>query len=146
MLSAMLFDDPFSSPFIVPVSGTVMILGIVVAAIWSGVRARELQAQERLAAIAKGIPLPSSPGISLARQRATSRRVGLVLAFTGIGLAIFGLALAWIIGNRYVLTAAAAGLIPLGIGVGFLVDARLRSRELEQRNGVVEDADLRPLH
>ena len=48
--------EVFQSPFIVPCFGTVMILGIVVAGIWSGVRTREMQSQERLAAIAKGLP------------------------------------------------------------------------------------------
>ncbi|MES2389994.1 MAG: hypothetical protein V4555_00025, partial [Acidobacteriota bacterium] len=48
----------WQSPFIVPVAGCVMILGIVVAGIWSSIRQREMQSQERLAAIAKGMPLP----------------------------------------------------------------------------------------
>jgi len=34
-----------------------------------------------------------------------------------------------------VLCGAAVGLIPLGIGAGFLVDAHIQSRELEEAGG-----------
>ena len=85
-----LFTNPIDTPFAVPVAGCVMILGIVVAGIWSGVRTREMQSQERLAAIAKGIAAPTHTGgnrpdprpthsqtaIAPARQR-TPRRTGL---------------------------------------------------------------------
>jgi len=36
---------------------------------------------------------------------------------------------------REVLCGAAVGLIPLGIGVGFLIDAKIQSRELEEAGG-----------
>ena len=140
-----MYDGPLSSPFIVPVAGTVMILGIVLGGIWSGVRTREMQSQERLAAIAKGLTPPPSPEelalgqlpreMNLNRQRQNSQRAGLVLAFTGVGISIFGLFLAWILQERDVLAVTAAGLIPLAIGVGFLVDARLKSRELARTPG-----------
>lgn len=136
------YDNPLYSPYIVPVAGTVMILGIVLGGIWSGVRTREMQAQERLAAIAKGLQPPPSPEelafskipreLNLSRQRQSSQRAGLVLAFTGLGLGLFGVALAWILAVRPVLAVSATGFIPLAIGVGFLVDAKLKSKELEK--------------
>jgi hypothetical protein len=62
MILATFFIESFSSaldsPYIVPVAGCFMILGIVVAGIWSGNRNREMGSQERLAAIAKGITPP----------------------------------------------------------------------------------------
>ncbi len=114
--------EVFGSPYIVPVFGTIMVLGIVVANVWSNVRAREMRSQERLAAIAKGLPLPpeveeqaiqhvhgTAAGTSLERQRNTSRRAGLVLLFTGVGLVAFFIVLAVVLQVRPVLSGAAAG-------------------------------------
>ena len=167
------FAGAFDSPFIVPVFGTIMILGIVVAAIWSGVRNREMQSQERLAAIAKGIPLEPAWDEMLLRQAvaqhplatmtqrrpndgAGARRVGIVLVSVGVGLGAFFWALASVLQVRAVLCGAATGLIPLAIGVGFLVDASLRRAEfLRLSEGVYPQeplstsqatSDLRPLH
>lgn len=137
-----LYENPLDSPFIVPVAGTVMILGIVVAGIWSGVRTREMQSQERLAAIAKGITPPPSPeelaltrpgrGYSRVNDGSGARRAGIVLVSVAVGLFAFFIALAIILQVRAVLCGAATGLIPLAIGVGFLIDAQARRRELER--------------
>lgn len=136
----------FNSPYIIPIFGTVMVLGIVIANVWSGVRAREMRSQERLAAIAKGIPVPPSfeeqaleqvnvaaAGTSLERQRNASRRAGLVLVFTGLGLVAFFIVLELVLQVRPVLCGAAAGLIPAGIGLGFLVDAKARTADIEHK-------------
>lgn len=160
-LFAMFFDGDvagvFNSPYIVPVFGTIMILGIVVAGIWSGVRRREMESAERLAAIAKGVTLPPTPEelaltqmprpvASSSRQRSGVRTAGLVLTFLGIGLGIFGVVLTWIVGDRDVYAAAAAGLIPLAIGVGFLIDAHLKSRDLQRQQEADGSTSLSPLH
>ena len=50
--------ETFNSPFIVPVAGCLMVLGIVAVGSWSNARKRELESQERLAAIAKGLVPP----------------------------------------------------------------------------------------
>ena len=141
------FASIFSTPFIVPVFGTLMILGIVVAGIWSGVRTREMQSQERLAMIAKGLTpepvwdeamlrnatqhaaAPTSRPFTRPGDGAGARRAGIVLSSIGAGLILFFAALATILQNRAVLCGAATGLIPLAIGIGFLVDARLRKAE-----------------
>ena len=168
----------FNSPFVVPVAGTVMILGIVVAGIWSGVRTREMQSQERLAAIAKGIALEPTLDQTLLRQAtahiplatvsrapndgAGARRVGIVLASTGVGLAAFFWALAIVLHERDVLCGAATGIIPLAIGVGFLIDAGLRRAEFQRLSETArgneaprgneplrtpsQGSELRPLH
>jgi len=137
---ALYFHD-MDSPFIVPVAGCIMILGIVVAGIWSGVRTEEMKNQERLAAIARGVPLPPTseelaiihgkPSIDATRRRGNTRRAGIVLLGCAGGLIMFFIALASILHVREVLCGAAAGLIPLGIGIGFLVDARIQTQELE---------------
>ncbi len=136
------FGDAANSPFIVPVAGCLMILGIVIAGNWSSNRKRELESQERLAAIAKGIvPPPTAaelafsqgrPAMSLVRRRANIRLTGIVLIASAVGIVLFFLALAAILQERDVLCGAACGLIPLGVGVGFLIDTRIQSREIDE--------------
>jgi hypothetical protein len=128
------------SPFIVPVAGCAMVLGIVVAGIWSGIRTREIQSQERLAAIARGVPVPPTveelaimhgkPTADGRRRRANVRLGGIVLLGAAAGLILFFIALAAVLRERDVLCGAAVGLIPLGVGVGLLIDAGMQKREL----------------
>jgi hypothetical protein len=131
-----------SSPFIVPVAGCIMILGIVIAGNWSGARKREMESQERLAAIAKGlVPPPTADELALTQTRPSSnafrrrgniRLSGIVLLGAAAGIVLFFAALAAILQERDVLCGAACGLIPLGVGIGFLIDARIQSREIDE--------------
>jgi hypothetical protein len=142
MLDALAMSMDWNSPFIVPVAGCLMILGIVIAGVWAGARKREIEARERLEAIARGVPIPPTqeelaiihgkPSISLTRRRANIRLTGIVLVSTGVGLVLFFIVLANVVQVRNVLCGAAAGLIPLAIGVGFLIDTRIQTRELEE--------------
>ena len=134
--------ETFNSPFIVPVASFVMVLGIVAVGSWSNARKRELESQERLAAIAKGLVLPPTaaeiaatqgrPAISLVRRRANIRLAGIVLLGAAAGIALFFIALSAILNERDVLCGAACALIPFGIGVGFLIDTRIQSREIDE--------------
>jgi hypothetical protein len=131
------------SPFIVPVAGCIMVLGIVLGGVWSGIRSREMQSNERLAAIAKGIPVPPTveelailhgkPSVDASRRRANIRLAGIILVFSAIGLMLFFAVLAAILRERDVLCGLAVGLIPLGIGAGMLYDVRIQTRELAER-------------
>jgi hypothetical protein len=131
------------SPFIVPVAGCIMVLGIVVAGVFSGIRSREMQSNDRLAAIAKGVPLPPTveelaimhgkPSIDATRRRANIRLAGIILVFSAIGLMLFFAALAAILRERDVLCGLAVGLIPLGIGIGMLYDVNIQGREIAAR-------------
>ena len=134
-------SESFNSPFIVPVASFVMVLGIVAVGSWSNARKREIESQERLAAIAKGIVLPPTaaeiaaaqgrPATSLVRRRANIRLAGIVLLGASAGIVLFFVALAAILKERDVLCGAACGLIPFGIGVGFLIDTRIQSKEID---------------
>ncbi len=134
-------SDTFNSPYIVPVGSFVMVLGIVAVGAWSNARKRELESQERLAAIAKGLVPPptaaelaatqSRPATSLFRRRANIRLSGIVLLGAAAGIVLFFIALAAILQERDVLCGAACGLIPFGIGVGFLIDTRIQSQEID---------------
>jgi hypothetical protein len=138
---AMFFNN-IDSPFIVPVAGCAMILGIVVAGIWSGIRNREIQSTERLAAIAKGVDLPPTPeelalihgkpSANSTRRRGNVRLAGTILVIGAISVVAFFLVLAAILQERDVLSGAAVGLIPFGIGLALLIDARIQTREIEE--------------
>jgi hypothetical protein len=138
------FGDAANSPFIVPVAGCLMILGIVAVTSWSGARAREMESQERLAAIAKGLtPPPTSaelaltqarPTSNVVRRRANIRLAGIVVTSAAIGIIIFFALLSFILQERDVLCGVPCGLIPLGVGIGLLIDARIQSREIDEAN------------
>jgi hypothetical protein len=63
---------------------------------------------------------------------ANARRAGIVLVSLGVGLVLFFAALSVVVQVREVLAGAAAGLIPLAIGVGFFIDYNLQKRELSR--------------
>jgi hypothetical protein len=135
------YGEIANSPFIVPVAGCFMIVGIVAANAWGSTRKRQIESEERLAAIARGVPIPPTqdevaisrnrPGPDALRRRGNVRRGGIVLISAAVGIVLFFLALASILHERDVLCGAACGLIPLGIGIGLLIDARIQSRELD---------------
>jgi len=133
------------SPFIVPVAAFAMVLGIVIVANISNYHTLRLKSEEHMAAIAKGIPLPPDPDTELVAtasrtayvdrpQNARGLRTGgIVLMSVGVGLGLFGFFLAWIVQEHDVLVVAAAGLIPLVIGIGLLADYGLRIRGVAQK-------------
>jgi hypothetical protein len=127
-----------------------MILGIVAVTSWAGSRNRELESQERLAAIAKGlVPPPTKDELALSQTRPTSNSVrrrgnirlwGIILLGAAAGMILFFIALAAVLQQRDVLCGAAVGLIPLGIGVGLLIDARIQTREIEDATPGAENS------
>ena len=66
------------------------------------------------------------------RSLGNARRAGIVLVSVGVGLILFFLVLAEILHVREVLSGAAAGVIPLAIGIGFFIDYNLQKRELSR--------------
>jgi hypothetical protein len=135
-----LLSNAWDSPFIVPVAGCAMIACIVIASTAAASRKREIESQERLAAIAKGIvPPPTHEELAMNRPQPTSsaerrynniRLTGIILVGGALGVILFFCLLSTILGQRDVLAGAACGLVPLGLGAGFLVDARLQKRDL----------------
>jgi hypothetical protein len=131
-----------NSPFVIPVAAFAMVLGIVIVANIANYHTRKLKSEERLTAIAKGIPLlPDAEydyaatanlaerNAAFGAQRARGLRTGgVVLVSVGVGLVLFSFCLEWILQERDVLAVAASGLIPLAIGIGLLVDYALRNR------------------
>lgn len=122
---------------------------VAIIAIMSGVisqaHARRLKAEQRMAMVQRGMtaeqidlvlrptkedgdeePRTKDP----LRSLGNARRTGIVLTSVGAGLIVFGFVLTAIVQVREVLAVAAAGLIPLAIGIGFFVDYNLQRREL----------------
>jgi hypothetical protein len=110
---------------VVGLVAVVMIFGIPLGAMYTYYHVRKLRTEERLAAIARGVDVPMQPELS---EGARSRRAGILLVTGALGcIGTFALIAraepdAW--------TAAAFGIIPLAVGVGFFVDSALIRRDL----------------
>ncbi len=104
----------------------IMVLGIPMAGFYTYYRVRKLRTEERLAAIARGVNVPMEPELS---QAARSRRSGILLVSTALGYtATFALIARY---EHDAIVAAAFGLIPLAIGIGYFVDALLVRRDIK---------------
>lgn len=89
-------------------------------------RVRKLRSEERLAAIARGVEIPLEPELN---QVARSRRYGILLVAGAVGyMATFG-TIAGIEADRDLWSAAAFGLIPLAVGIGYFVDWSMLRRD-----------------
>jgi len=94
-------------------------MGVPLGALYTYYRVRKLRSEERLAAIARGVEIPVEPELT---QAARSRRAGILLVSGALGyIATFGL-IAQIQADRDIWTAAAFGIIPLAVGIGYFLD------------------------
>jgi hypothetical protein len=101
-------------------------MGIPLGALYTYYRVRKLRSEERLAAIARGVEIPVEPELG---QAARSRRAGILLVSGAIGYILtFGL-IAQIQADRDFWTAAAFGIIPLAVGVGYFLDWTMIRRD-----------------
>ena len=106
----------------------VLTCGIPVAALYTYYRVRKLRSEERLAALAKGAQIPMEPELS---QYARSRRSGVLLVSGGLGfILMFGM-IAKVVNEPETMAAAAFGILPLAVGIGYFVDAALIHRDLK---------------
>jgi hypothetical protein len=141
----------FETPFIIPIVAMLIPIVAIIGGVWSQVESNRLRAEQRLAMLAKGIPLAeieASLKTNVDAERASrdplqslsrARRAAIVLVSAGAGLIFFSLVLEVVLHVREVLAVAAAGLIPMAIGIGFIIDYQLQKRELA-RFGVDLDA------
>jgi len=106
----------------------VLTCGLPVAALYTYYRVRKLRTEERMAALAKGAAIPMEPELS---QFARSRRAGILLVSGGLGFMIMFAAIARIVNEPETLVAAAFGILPLAVGVGYFLDAALIHRDLK---------------
>jgi hypothetical protein len=111
---------------------------VLIATIWAiipvfamvtGVMIQRFRTQERLRAIEKGLPLPpelySRPRLSPAEQTANFRVAGIICVAVGLGLLVLFAGLAESV-PKFPKGVTGASAIPFFIGVGFLLEYRIR--------------------
>jgi hypothetical protein len=114
-------DDNF-----VGLAAVVMVFAIPLACIYAFYRVRRLRTEERLAAIARGVSVPMEPELS---QAAHSRRNGILLVCGSLGYSIAFSLIGRVESDARV--AAAFGIIPFAVGLGFFLDSALIKRDLK---------------
>jgi len=144
-----MWQSAFFSPFTVAIAGCFMILGLGAFGIYSEMDQKRLRSQERMTLLARGMSIDDIE--RLQRQVQTEdvadpvrtmnniRRAAMILFGSGVGIVVFGLLLAAILQMRVLLIVAAAGIIPIAIGVGFWIDYKMQARDLA-RFGLEVDA------
>jgi hypothetical protein len=124
------------------------IFAVAIVAIVAGVTGEanrvKLRAEQRLAMVARGMSADDidkllgkgshdgKPMRDPVQSLASTRRTAIILISSGVGLSLFFLVLTWILSEHNVLSGAAVGLIPMAIGVGFLIDYNLQKRDLSR--------------
>jgi hypothetical protein len=143
-------------PILIPIVALLIPIFAIVGGIVSQMHANRLKADQRMAMLARGIPIAEIEAVLNTASAAESngrtkdpmrslgnaRRAAIVLISVGLGLVVFFFLLEVILQVREVLAGAAAGLIPLAIGIGFLIDYNLQKRDLA-RFGLEIAADAR---
>ncbi len=133
--------EAFHNPLLIPLAGMAVAIVAIVSGVFSDIQQKRLKADQRVAMLQRGLPVadierllgtkddPETPRDPLRRLNNT-RTAALVLISVGAGGVLFFVVLSGILHERDVLSGAAASLVPLAIGVGFLVDYRLQAREM----------------
>src|SRR5262245_60091398 len=111
---------------IIGLVAVVMVFGIPLAALYTIFRIRQLRTEERLAAIARGVNVPMTEELS---ESARSRRSGILLTAGSLGYMLTF----WLIGRAEpdATMAAAFGIIPLTVGLGYFLDSALIRRDVK---------------
>jgi hypothetical protein len=131
-------------PFLIPLGAFAIAIVAIISGVMGEAQRRRLKAEQRMSMVARGMSAEDIDKLlggvnddarrvkDPLRSLANTRRTAIVLISTGFGLILFSLALAMIVGHHEVLSAGAAGLIPLAIGVGFFIDYNLQKRDLSR--------------
>jgi hypothetical protein len=131
------------SPYAVPLGAFAVGIIAIVSGALSQAHRQRLKADQRMAMVARGMNADDidkllgkasdgGPTRDPLQSLATTRKTGIVLISSGVGLVLFFVVLAWILSVHEVLSGGAVGLIPLAIGVGYLIDYKLQKRDLSR--------------
>jgi hypothetical protein len=112
---------------IIGLAAVIMSLGIPLGGMYTYYRVRKLRTEERLAAIARGVAIPMEPELS---QAARSRRSGILLISSALGYIVTFGVIARVVSEPETWAAAAFGIIPLAVGLGYFLDSTLIRRDL----------------
>jgi len=132
----------FNSPFSVPIAAMLVGAIAIITGFASSMHSRRMKAEQRMAMIARGMK-PEEIAMLLnvpdedrrvvrdpQRSLVSTRRTGIILCSIGIGAILFFLMLVHIENDHEIYSGAAAALVPLAIGIGFLIDYKLQKRDL----------------
>jgi hypothetical protein len=130
------------SPYAVPLGAFAVGIVAIVAGAVNQVHKEKLKADQRMAMVARGMnaddidkllgrnSIDGKPWRDPMQSLRNTRRTAIVLISSGLGLVLFFFVLTLVVREHDVLAGAAVGLIPLAIGVGFLIDYNLQKRDL----------------
>jgi hypothetical protein len=139
----------------IPIGAFAVAIVAIVSGVVSEAQRQRLTAEQRMAMVARGMPVPDidrlltkanvdgKPVKDPVQSVASTRRIAIVLISSGIGLALFFIVLSLIVTERDVLAGAAVGLMPLAVGIGFLIDYHLQKRDLSRFGLEVGPSDQR---
>ncbi len=113
-------------PEVILVSGIFL---VPIAALVVVYLTRRLQSEERMKAIEKGVPIPFEP-VEPRERAARTRRWAIVLVALGLGVIVVSVATVAVEHDRDGFILAGFAAIPILIGLGLLVDYRLRMKEI----------------
>jgi hypothetical protein len=128
----------------IPIGAFAVAIVAIISGVLSESNRQRLTAEQRMAMVARGMPVSDidklltkanvdgKPAKDPMQSAANTRRTAIVLISSGIGLALFFIVLSLIVNERDVLAGAAVGLIPLAVGIGFLIDYNLQKRDLSR--------------
>lgn len=131
-------------PFLIPIAAFAVAIVAIIASFMGEANRTRLRAEQRMAMIARGMSADdidkllgkrsddAKPVKDPIRSLANTRRTAIILISSGLGLSFFFLVLTWIVGEHDVLAGAAVGLMPLTVGVGFVIDYQLQKRDLSR--------------
>ena len=131
------------SPFMVPMGAFAVAIVAIIASMIGEAHRQRLKAEQRLAMVARGMNADdidkllgkSSDGKKLRdpmQSLMNARRIAIVLISSGVGLALFFVTLTMVLHELDILSGAAIGVVPIAIGVGFLIDYKLQKRDLSR--------------
>jgi hypothetical protein len=132
------------SPFLIPLGAFAVAIVAIVGGYLGDANRMRLRAEQRMAMVARGMSADdidklltkknddARPVKDPVRSLANTRRTAIILISSGVGVVLFFLALSWILGEHDVLAGAPVGLVPLAIGIGFLIDYKLQKRDLSR--------------
>lgn len=142
----------FFSPFLIPIVAMLIPIVAIIAAAVQKMHGDRIRSEERLALLARGLPVDeverivrpqrqahtseaiaqqTRPAVAL-RTAGQIRLTAIILMSAGVSLAAFLIVVALVVHDSDVYACAASGIVPFGVGVGFLIDYRARRREIEQ--------------
>jgi hypothetical protein len=132
------------SPFMIPLGAFAVAIVAIISGVVGEAHRQRVKAEQRLAMVARGMSADDidkllgksnndgRPARDPIQSLANARKTAIILISSGIGLVLFFLALTLILHEHDVLSGAAIGLVPISIGIGFLIDYKLQKRDLSR--------------